>query len=435
MAEVLTDKPPSKRSKAEADALYIGDLEPSKSRRIISDKHKDAPRGFAFRIDPNGARSFVLRYTAQGRDRMLTIGEYGTWSLAGARETARDYRQRIDTGEDILESRRAERREPTVRDVVDKFLESKRSLKSYADLKATLHNHLVPAFGQRKIASIRRREVIELVEKLSADKPRLASLLLSYTKQVFTYAEDREFIDANPVATLNAQKINKALTTRTRTRVLDDDELAAFWARCESCGLRRLTALALQFILVSGQRPGEVAGIRESEIDGDVWTIPAERRGKTDTAHSVPLTDTARRILDAAREETERLKPRRNETHSDHIFQTRPGKPITPTSMSQAVHRYSGELGSKADPTWGAWRPHDLRRTARTGLSAAGVGEVVAELAIGHTRKGIAAVYDQHKYLDEKRKALEAWDRRILRIVDGEPADENVVPMTGRPNG
>jgi hypothetical protein len=65
----------------------------------------------------------------------------------------------------------------------------------------------------------------------------------------------------------------------------------------------------------------------------------------------------------------------------------------------------------------------------RTGLAAAGVDDLVAETTIGHTRQGIAAVYDQHKYDREKRQALETWERRLLRIVEGNEAD-NVVELT-----
>ena len=78
------------------------------------------------------------------------------------------------------------------------------------------------------------------------------------------------------------------------------------------------------------------------------------------------------------------------------------------------------------------WRPHDLRRTMRTGLAAAGISENIAELVIGHTRQGIVAVYDLHRYDAEKRSALEAWERRLLRIVAGESPDDNVEVLRAR---
>jgi integrase len=77
--------------------------------------------------------------------------------------------------------------------------------------------------------------------------------------------------------------------------------------------------------------------------------------------------------------------------------------------------------GKRATPM-APWRLHDLRRTMRTRLSELGVLPVVAELVIGHKQQGIAAVYDLHRYDEEKRRALEAWEQRLRSIVDPQPA-------------
>lgn len=210
--------------------------------------------------------------------------------------------------------------------------------------------------------------------------------------------------------------MSPALSPRRRGRVLSGDEIRAFWEQVETCGMHRLTALALKFVLVTGQRPGEVAGIRSNEIDGERWTIPAERRGKTDTDHVVPLTRTAMDLLDSAATETSRLS-RRHERTGDFLFEARPGSPIKPGAMARAVKRYACTMDNQGDEIWGTWTPHDLRRTMRTGLAAMGVEEVVAEATIGHTRKGIAAVYDVHGYVREKRAALQAWETRLGELL------------------
>lgn len=420
-----------KGRKVAPDAAYLPEIEPpAKGRRIITDSHRDAPTGFALRVNANGSKAFVLRYLHVGKDRLLTIGEWPTWTLTAAREQAKTYRQQIDSGEDILETRRAERAEPTVSDVSARFIKSKRrsGMKSVDDIESLFRLYLLSRMGQKRMTSLRRRDVIALVEEVADHAPRQASLLLSYVKQMVAWAEDREIIEANPVATLRADKISSALAYKPRSRVLDADETQAFWNGAESSGLHLLTALALKLVLLTGQRSGEVAGLRWSEIQGRLWTIPAARR-KTGQEHAVPLTDTAMEILDAARVEVERLRRRRKTEASDNVFETRPDTPLTPAAMSRAVTRHAPKLGTKSSEE-GLWRPHDLRRTCRTGLAAAGVSETVAELVIGHTRQGIAAVYDQHRYELEKRKALEQWERRLLRIAAGENPDEsNVVPI------
>lgn len=403
---------------------------PEKGRRLIFDDHKDAPRGFGLRITAAGTVSFVLRYRSrEGHDRLLTIGEHGTWSLAAARKKAGEYRQQVDQGTDILDERRAERAELTVSDVVDRYCKAHvDKLASAKAVRGMFDNHLIPALGTTKMRKVRRRDVIELLEGLAAKRGRSAALLLGHIKGLFAWAEDRELIEGNPVATLRPQKIGKELSPTKRGRVLSDDEIRALWESAEQCGIHRLTALALKFIIVTGQRPGEVCGMRHAEVDGAMWVIPAARRGKTGTAHAVPLTETARSLIDTAKVEVARLGKRKPRT-GEFVFEARPGQPLSVHGMDRAVKRFAEALGNCVAPSWGHWRPHDLRRTMRTGLAAAGVNETVAELTIGHTRKGIAAVYDRHRYDAEKRAALEAWERRLLRIAEGKVPEDNVVPL------
>lgn len=401
---------------------------PAKGRRLIFDDHRDAPRGFGVRILPSGKVVFILRYSHQGKDRQMNIGQRGAWTLAAAREQAKKLRREIDAGTDLLDQRRAERAELTVADAAERYIEAHvEDLASANDVKALFRLHIIPALGKKKLTAVRRRDVIELVEGLAKDRPRQAALVLQYFKALFGWAEDREHIEASPIASLKPAKVSPNLAPRSRSRVLSDGEIRALWEDVEESGLHRLTALALKLVLVTGQRPGEVAGMRWDEIEGRVWTIPADRRRKTDSANAVPLTDTALELLERAKAEAERLG-RRNSRAGEYVFEARPGSPLTVPALGRAVRRYADALGN--DGSGGYWTPHDLRRTCRTGLAAAGVDETVAEMVIGHTRKGIARVYDLHRYDAEKRKALEAWERRLHRIATGEPADDNVVSIT-----
>lgn len=388
---------------------------PTKGRKLIFDEHKDAPRGFGLRVTAKGSRAFILRYNSGGKDRLMTIGEYGTWTLAAARKKAGELRRDIDNGTDILGQRRERQAELTVANVIEKFCQSHADkLASGPAIRGALAKHLMPALGDSKITDVRRRDVIAVVEALAQKKGRQAALLLTYTKQLFAWCEDREIIEANPVATLKAQKVAKELSPKSRARVLADEEIRALW-NCDQPpeGMHRATLLVLQFILITGQRPGEVCAARLDEVKGNVWTIPAKNRGKTDDDHSVPLTDTALALIKQAAGE-------------EYLFERYSGRPIDVSALSKAVRRCGDELGNASDKTT-RWRPHDLRRTMRTGLAVAGVLETVAETTIGHVRKGIAGVYDRHRYDVEKRAALEAWDRRLKRIVSDEPVQNHKV--------
>jgi integrase len=396
---------------------------------LVFDDHRDAPRGFALRVTSAGGKAFVLRYTINGRQRLKTIGDWPAWGLEQARIEARRLLQQIQSGSDPLEEKRLRRAEPTVKELAGEWLVRHASgLKSEKAIRSLIGGDLVKALGSRKVSDIRRRDVIEVIEAKAESAPRQAGHLLVYARKMMDFAVDRDFIPANPLAGLKPSSITvkgkrDPLRQISRARVLDPDEIRVFWSAVETCGLHRLTALALKLVLVTGQRPGEVAGMHMSEIAGTTWTIPASRRGKTDTAHTVHLTKTALVIIDAARAELARLGDRRTVAASGHIFEAWPGKAVSNAALARAVDRAAWALGAKDVQPWGRWTPHDLRRTMRTGLSACRVRPDIAELTIGHVKTGIAAVYDRHGFEAERRAALEAWEARLEAIIAGRDPD------------
>ncbi len=401
---------------------------PEAGQRFIHDDHRDAPRGFALRVTSAGGKAFVLNYKFDGKQRRKTIGEWPVWSLEAARAEAMELSRGINKGADPLEERRRRKLEPRVRDLAAEWLDMHATgLKSERAIRGLIGGDLVKAIGDIKVSDVRRRDVIEAVEAKAATAPRQAAVMLTYAKRLFDYATDRDILLANPLAGLKPSAImvqgkKDALKQKARGRVLDTDEIRAFWKNAELCGIHRLTALCLKLILLTGQRPGEVAGMHEREINGRVWTIPASRRGKTETEQSVHLTATALNLIEEARLEVERLTPRRRVQPSGYIFEATPGKSITITGLGRAVDRSALALGAKDTEQWGKWTPHDLRRSMRTGLSVCKVRPDIAELTIGHKKKGILAVYDQHAFDDEKRAAMEAWEAHLLLISgEGDP--------------
>lgn len=427
MPTFTTKKP----GKGKADGvLYLDQVEPPEAgQRFYFDNHRDAPRGFGLRVTKAGGRAFILQYTVEGRQRRKTIGDYPTWTLEAARATARELVQRIAKGSDPLEEKRRRRAEPLVKDLATDWLEKAATgLKSEKAIRGYVLNDIVPAIGNMKVTDVRRRDVIELVEAKAATAPRAAAQVLLYARRLMDHATNRDLIPANPLAGLKPGSIQvkgkrAPLKAVVRARILDHDEIRSLWSNAEACGVHRLTALALKLVLVTGQRPGEVAGMHADEINARWWTIPASRRGKTDSAHSVYLTDASLRIIAAAKEERDRLSHRRRERPSGHVFEAWPGRPVNNAALARAVERSRKTICNRDAEIWGHWTPHDLRRTMRTGLSACKVRPDIAELTIGHTKRGIVAVYDQHGFEAERRAALEAWERRLMLIVAGRDPD------------
>ncbi len=411
---------------------------PEKGQRFIFDDHRKAPRGFGLRITAAGGKAFVLKYTLDGRDRRMTLGDWPTWSLEAARERAAELRRQIDTGLDPLDAKRRRKAEPTVAEAVAAYCKSHvAGLKSETAIIRYFERDLVPELGRVKVADVTRRDLIELVEAKAAATPTAARHLLAYLKGLFDWCVDREYIEVSPAVSIKPKSIKggkkDALKPVARRRTLDNDELKTFWHSSETCGIHKLTAIALKLVLVTGQRPGEVAGMTEAELHGSEWVIPQGRRLKTETEQRVPLTPLALDLIEQAREEVLRLNRRRKREASGLIFETRPGCAVGVGALSKAVGRYAEALGNKEHTDWGQWRPHDLRRTCRTGLSACGIPQEIAERVIGHADAGIIQTYNQHQYDAEKRTALEAWARRLTAIVQGgDPDKSNVLPIGKR---
>jgi integrase len=232
-------------------------------------------------------------------------------------------------------------------------------------------------------------------------------------------------IEANPARLLKRSAVIGP--KKHRQRVLGDTELRAFWRA--SSQLDYPFGPFFRLLLLTGCRLDELGGARwrEFELERKTWTIPAERF-KSDSEHMVPLTDDALAVLATL--------PRFNS--GDFLFSTTFGKaPVR--GFSKAKERLDRHmLGAlrelaelRGDDPKGVeltgFVNHDLRRTVRTRLSALKVQDHIAEAVIGHGRKGIARVYDMHRFEDEKREALTLWAGRLRTIVEPSPA--NVVEL------
>jgi integrase len=191
---------------------------------------------------------------------------------------------------------------------------------------------------------------------------------------------------------------------RKRDRVLTDDELRAVWKAAER--LSGPFGYLVRFILLTATRRNEAADIADGEVSGDAWTIPAERY-KTKLDHVIPLSRAARDLLGSIT----RIEG------VPYIFTTG-DRPIGGfTKFKEAFDKACGVTG---------WTIHDLRRTARSLMSRAGVPSDHAERCLGHVIGGVRGTYDRHAYHAEKKQAFEALATQIDRIINPQP---NVVSM------
>jgi integrase len=354
------------------------------------------PRGLGVRVTAGGVRSFVISYRVAHRDRRYTIGQWPDWSVLAAVKEARLLRQRIDKGDDPLEDRRKQQvaAENTFKAICEEFFKRDGAgLRTGDDRKRALERLAYPKLGNRAIEDIRRTDIVRLLDDV-ADEHGLvmADRLLAYIRRVTNWHATRSDTYVSPIVRGMARTSSKE---RARQRVLGDDEIRAVWkaAAASTAPFGRL----LQFVLLTGARRAEAAEMEWSELDGSTWTLPGSRN-KTKLDLVRPLSQAALAILPAR-------------GASPFVFPSNrgPGPIAGFLKFREAFFRASGTAG---------WHVHDLRRTARSLMSRAGVSTDHAERCLGHVIGGVRGVYDRFEYLDEKRRAYEALAALVDRIVD-----------------
>lgn len=258
-----------------------------------------------------------------------------------------------------------------------------------------LERHVLPHWSERATASITAADVLQVVDGLmAADTPSSANRTLSLLNQVFLYGIRRGVLRCNPCAGIQRPHAPKPLQ-----RVLSSNELRWVW-RDLADRVPSAVHRALCFQLVTAQRLSEVIGTASHEIDwvGANWQIPPQRT-KSRTAHMVPLSSLAMRLVaDEARQRGSLFPSRRT------------GSALLYKSVSSALSTACARGGLR-------FTSRDLRRTAATGIIRLGFSRTVVAKILGHADTRPIGAYDWHCYDPEKRQALDAWAEWLGKVV------------------
>jgi integrase len=368
------------------------------------------PAGFGVRVTAHGSRSFVLRYRDRKthREYMLTLGPWGALNVTAAVRLARSERETIASGGNPLEEGRAARKaataaqKDTLQAICQEYLDREgKNLRSLDWRKKVLARLVYRELGKRQIENIRRSEIVRLLDKIADESgPVMADRTLAIIRKIMNWHASRSDEFRSPIVRGMARTKPKE---RARSRILSDDELRAVWKAAEKAG--PFGAL-VRFILLTSARRAEVSEMAWDELDGSDWTLPASRN-KTKVDLLRPLSKEALALLPA-------------EPTGKFVFSTDDGKtPISGFSkFKRSFDKASGVTG---------WTLHDLRRSARSLMSRAGVSTDHAERCLGHTMSGVRGTYDRYEYHREKQQAYEALAALIERIVN--PPADNVRPI------
>jgi integrase len=372
-------------------------IKPAEDRREIPDALLP---GLYLIVQPSGARSWAVRYRHGDRTRKHTLGSYPALDLKTARELGAKTLRVAAEGRDPGHDKKQERG-TTVEDVVGQFLDRhcrhNHSPRTRKESERLLRLYLLSRWSSRPARSISRAEVRDMLDRLMADgTPVLANRVHSIARKLFGWAVEQDIIPASPLAGLKAPAVEKS-----RDRVLTDLELRRVWnAAGETPDL--IYGAMVRFLILTGQRRGEVAGLEWSELDlgNRLWSIPKERT-KNGRAHDVPLSRQAIATL--------KELPHTNERY------------VFSVNGKAAINGF-GKPKDRLDALCGFtdWTIHDIRRSVASGMARLGIGLPVIEKVLNHTSgsfAGIVGVYQRHDFAKEKRDALEAWGDHVAKLV------------------
>jgi integrase len=366
--------------------------------------------GFGIRVGHGGKKTFQVGTRVNGRYRRFTLKPaFPQLSLADARAQAAkiiaDAQRGIDPTEAKAEEKRqlALKRANTFAAVAhDYMIDHCQHLRTRDELQRCLDVDVLPVLGDRPIASIKRTDLKALLREKARTAPISSNRLAALLSSIFAWALDEEIVAGTP-----ATRLPRYGQEKERERSLAPDEIRILWNAFDRCGYPFGTVLKM--LLVTGQRRGELVGIKWSEIDGDAWMLPGER-SKMGKGHRVPLSTLAREILDGI-------------PHvGEYIFTARGDRPVSGFSVAKRV------VEALCSEPVKDWRQHDLRRTCATQMRTIGIDRLVVSKILNHAEGGITRIYDRYAADPEQAAAMERWANRLRQIIGGEPMD-NVVQL------
>jgi integrase len=379
----------------------VATLKPRPKRYAYADPEL---RGHYVRVQPSGAKAFVaVTRGPDGKQTWTTIAGADVIGIDEARSRARSIIERVRAGLPA-----AEPRADTFGAIAANWLKrhvAANGLRSRPEIERLLRVHVLPVWGEREFVAIRRSDVAALLDAVEDDHgARQADYCLNIVRALMNWFAARHDDYTPPIVRGMRRQSPHA---QARARILSDDEIRAIWKAAEGAGAY---GGIVQLALLTAQRRTKVTTMKWADMGGDEWTIPKAPREK-DSAGTLVLPKAALAIIQAQDQIGK----------NPYVFAGRGDGPINGMSKGKArLDKSSGVSG---------WRIHDLRRTARSLMSRAGVRPDIAERVLGHAIAGIEGVYDRHAYRNEKVDAL----RRLAALIEGivHPRD-NVTPMVKR---
>ena len=384
----------------------MGDLTDRKCKTAGQGKYSDG-KGLYLIVDGKGRR-WLFRYQVNGRRREMGLGPYPEIGLAAAREKASAARSQAKSGVDPIDARRADRAVPLfgvfADELVDSIESGFRNEKHRAQWRMTLGDAYCKTLRTKPVDEIDTAAVLKVLQPIWVTKSETASRIRGRIERVLDAAKAQGFRSGeNPArwkGHLDAMLSKRQKLTRGHHKALAYQDVPALVSRLQ--GLQAVAARALEFLILTAGRTGEVVGACWNEVDmtSSVWTVPAKRM-KAAREHRVPLTDRAITIL-------QELEQMRTETSGDWIFPGgKPGKPLSNMALTAVLKRLDIQV-----------TVHGFRSAFRDWCGEeSSFPREIAEAALAH-RVGDATelAYRRGDALERRRRLMDDWARFVLGL-------------------
>jgi len=393
-------------------------------------------RGLRLRVSPSGVKAWSIHAKPKGGGEAITtsLGTYPEVTLAMAKAAANDVRGTLRSGvnpNEVLKAKRAEEAAASADETpylfethvddestgpVSKFIElyAKPGKRTWQETRRIFNVYVLPRWAGKHMLKIQRSDVVKLMDEVAKENGlTMADRMLADVRKMFKWYQARENNWLQPIVSDMGRSDPKK---SKRKRKLDDAEIRAFW---QATGESGVFGALMRFLLLTAARRDEARVMRRNCLRSllsfeRVWTVDLT---KTDLANARALPPAQAAIIDSLP-----VWPGR-----DALIFTLDGKAAV-SNLARCKSKLDAAMlaalqQNDPDATLPHWTIHDLRRTARSLMSRAGVLPNISERVLGHVMPGVEGVYDQHDYLAEKYDALVKLAATVDGIVNSRSAE------------
>ena len=360
--------------------------------------------GLFLHVRPSGAKKWLQRYTVKGRRREIGLGSAKIVSLSTARKNAHQNLVLVSEGIDPIEDKKQDsvipKFEAAARKVHEENRPTWRNAKHAAQFITTLETFAFPVIGNLSVTEINSSHILRILSPIWVTKAETAKRVRQRLSTVFKYCVAQQWRTDDPANIAIVEALPNLKKKVQHRKSISYNDIAAFIETVSNSSAGLSTKLGLEFLILTATRSGEVRNARWDEVNGSLWTIPAERM-KAGVAHRIPLPSRCMEILQEAQTISQ---------GSGFIFEgTKPSKPLSENTFNKLMK----ELGLEV-------HAHGFRTSFRTWTQEkTNYPREIAEAALAHSLRDKAeAAYARSDLLEKRTEMMEAWANFISASKD-----------------